>query len=209
MYTIFTDKSEDFKCKITVEGSDIKKTKSRLVVEGEKYSLLFEGDIDSEGNCTIPIKRVKDVLSENETGTMRLEVISDDTFFSPWEDDFEVKTSKKVTVEFAEKDKKPLVSENKVTVNVEIPQKSTDVIKETTQLKKNSLPFKKEPIKTENSNDHAKKISELLINEGIKISNLKENINKVNKIIKQYILEQDIKINDENLSNQIIDNLKF
>lgn len=202
MYTIFTDKSEDFKCKITVEGSDIKKTKSRLVIEGEKYNLLFEGEIDSEGNCTIPIKKVKDVLSENEKGTMRLEVISDDTFFSPWEDDFEVKTSKKVTVEVEEREKKPLVSENKVTVNVEIPKKTSEVIKETTQTKKDK-------VVTDSKVDHAKRISEILLKEGIRVSNIKENIAKTNKIIKQYISENNVKIERDTLSDEIIENLKF
>lgn len=201
MFKIYTDKSEDFKCKITVEGSDINNTTARLVLVGKNYTLLFEGDIDNDGNCHVPIKKVKNILSENETGTMRLEVISEDNFFSPWEDDFEVMTSKKVTVEFEEKPK-PVIKENKVSVNVDVSTEKNSKIVSEKSIKSNKI--------TENvSVNHGKIISNLLTNEGVKLSNIKENINKTNKIIKQYISNNDVKETQEALLDEIINNLKF
>ena len=44
-------------------------------------------------------------------------VIAEDTFFTPWESDFEVAASKKVTVEVKTQTRKPL-TETKVKVNV-------------------------------------------------------------------------------------------
>lgn len=202
MYTIYTDKAEDFKCKITVEGSEISKTKARLVLEGKNHTLLFEGDIDSNGNCFVPIKKVKNVFSESESGTMRLEVISDDTFFSPWEDEFEVKVSKKVTVEFEDKTSKPTLKENKVVVSVDVPvQKEKSTVVETKT--------KKVEEKKTKAVNHGKVISELLTKNGISLSNLRENINKANPIIKEYVSKNDVKMSQEALLDEIINNLKY
>ncbi len=203
MYTIFTDKTEDFKCKITVEGSEINKTKARLVLEGKNYSLLFEGEIDSDGNCVVPIKKVKNVLSESEVGTMRLEVISDDTFFSPWEDEFEVKASKKVTVEFEDKSSKPTIKETKIGVSVVIPQQKENTITEKV------TPKKIESTKNVKPNSHGKMIAEILQKNSITLSNMRENINKVNPIIKEYITTNNVKISQEVLLDEIINNLKY
>jgi TusA-related sulfurtransferase len=194
MYTIYTDKTEDFKCKITVEGSEISKTSARLVLEGKNYTLLFEGEIDKNGNCTVPIKKVKNVLAESEVGTMRLEVISDDTFFSPWEDEFEVKASKKVTVEFEDKSSKPVIKENKVNVSVSVPSKQ-----------------EKTPVKKTEKIDvpHGKTISEMLSKNGIRLSNMKENANKVSSLIKEYVSKHNVKTSQEELLEEIINNLKY
>ena len=50
MYKLFTDKSELFECDIKIEGSSISKSKARLVVETNDYSLMFNGKISSNGN---------------------------------------------------------------------------------------------------------------------------------------------------------------
>ena len=59
MYKLFTDKSELFECDIKIEGSSFSKSKARLVVETNEYSLMFNGKISSEGKCEIPIKKLK------------------------------------------------------------------------------------------------------------------------------------------------------
>ena len=41
-------------------------------------------------------------MNEGSTGTIRLEVNADGTLFTPWEDNFVVKASKKVTVKVNE-----------------------------------------------------------------------------------------------------------
>ena len=51
MYKLFTDKSELFECDIKLEGASLSKSSARLVVETQDYSLLFNGDINSSGNC--------------------------------------------------------------------------------------------------------------------------------------------------------------
>ena len=110
MYKLFTDKSELFECDIKLQGASLKKSKARLVVETPDYSLMFNGSISNSGKCEIPIKKLKGLIDEDITGNIRLEVIAEDTFFTPWESDFEVETSKKVTVEVkSQTTKKPIV----------------------------------------------------------------------------------------------------
>ena len=116
MYKLFTDKSELFECDIKLQGASLKKSKARLVVETQDYSLMFNGSISKGGKCEIPIRKLKGLIDEATTGNIRLEVIAEDTFFTPWESDFEVETSKKVTVEVkTQTSKKPIV-EAKVTI---------------------------------------------------------------------------------------------
>ena len=59
MYKLFTDKAELFECDIKIEGSSLSQSNARLVIETKDYSLLFNGDINSEGKCSIPIKKIK------------------------------------------------------------------------------------------------------------------------------------------------------
>ena len=110
MYKLFTDKSELFECDIKLQGASLKKSKARLVIETSDYSLMFNGSISKGGKCEIPIKKLKGLIDEDITGNIRLEVIAEDTFFTPWESNFEVETSKKVTVEVKSQTlKKPIV----------------------------------------------------------------------------------------------------
>ena len=110
MYKLFTDKAELFECSISLQGASLKKSKARLVVETPEYSLLFNGSISKSGKCEIPIKKLKGLIDEDTTGNIRLEVIAEDTFFTPWNSNFEVETSKKVTVEVkTQTTKKPIV----------------------------------------------------------------------------------------------------
>ena len=110
MYKLFTDKAELFECNISLQGASLKKSKARLVVETQDYSLMFNGSISKGGKCEIPIRKLKGLIDEDTTGNIRLEVIAEDTFFTPWESDFEVETSKKVTVEVKSQTfKKPIV----------------------------------------------------------------------------------------------------
>jgi len=82
--------------------------------------LVFYGAITKDGKCTIPVKKLKSVLSENTKGKVKLEVIAEDTYFEPWSDEFDVETSKKVQVEVKSSVKKPIIesSETKIRVTV-------------------------------------------------------------------------------------------
>jgi len=99
-YKLYTDKSENFECEVTVKNASLKGSIARLIVESvDGINLIFNGKIES-GKCKIPIRRLKGLLDENTNGKMKLEVIVEDTYFSPWSDNFIVEehTSVKVKV---------------------------------------------------------------------------------------------------------------
>ena len=168
MYKLFTDKSELFECDIKLEGASLSKSSARLVVETSDYSLLFKGEINSNGKCEIPIRKLKGLIDENTTGNIRLEVIAEDTFFTPWESDFEVDASKKVTVEVkSQTTKKPIV-ETKVKVKV------------------------KDEKPTITEKQHVINLFKLLIKEDININNITFKKNKLNNIVGTYLKDKEI-----------------
>ena len=81
---------------------------------------MFVGEIRN-GQCIIPIKKLN-ILNEGQTGNIKLEVNADGNLFTPWEDKFVVKVSKKVTVKLNEskstKPKAPVKKSLGVKVNV-------------------------------------------------------------------------------------------
>ena len=166
MYKLFTDKAELFECSISLQGASLKKSKARLVVETPEYSLLFNGTISKSGKCEIPIRKLKGLIDENTSGNIRLEVIAEDTFFTPWKSEFEVDTSKKVTVEVkSQTTKKPIV-EAKVKV------KGDKV--------------------TINEKQHVINLFKLLIKEDININNITFKRNKLNNIVGTYLKDKEI-----------------
>ena len=169
MYKLFTDKSELFECDIKLEGASLSKSSARLVVETSDYSLLFKGEINSNGKCEIPIRKLKGLIDENTKGNIRLEVIAEDTFFTPWESDFEVDVSKKVTVEVkSQTTKKPIV-ETKVKVDIK----------------------KEKPTITEKQ--HVINLFKLLIKEDINVDNISFKRNELNNIVATYLKENTVK----------------
>ena len=171
MYKLFTDKAELFECSISLQGASLKKSKARLVVETQDYSLLFNGTISKGGKCEIPIKKLKGLIDEDTTGNIRLEVIAEDTFFTPWESDFEVETSKKVTVEVkSQTTKKPIV-EAKV------------------KVKENNI--------STSEKEHVINLLKILIKENINIKNISFKRNKLNNIVATYLKENTINNTDK------------
>jgi hypothetical protein len=181
MYTLYTDKNENFQCAIDVEGANLSETQARLVLDSDKVNLLYEGTIDSSGTCTIPINKLKNLLAEGTKGTMKLEVIAEDTFFSPWEDEFIVDTNKRVTVEVLSS-KQTSIKENKISVKI------------------NSVKEKKE-------NTHSLRISKLLEMQGINKTNIEEKLDEaavlVEKYTKKFKLEQSSSLLTEVITNLI------
>ena len=167
MYKLFTDKTELFECNISLQGASLKKSKARLVVETQDYSLLFNGSINSNGKCEIPIRKLKGLIDEDTNGSIRLEVIAEDTFFTPWQSDFEVETSKKVTVEVKTQTTQKPILEAKATIK---PQQVT---------------------KSEKT--HVVNLFKLLIKEDINIDNISYKRNKLNNIVATYLKEHTIK----------------
>ncbi len=118
-YSVFKDKSEDFSCDISIEGADLNETQARLIIESDEWILMFNGEINNKGKCVIPIKKLG-ILNEGTTGKIRLEVIADGTVFTPWEDDFKVKVSKKVAVKIHESKSNPKKTETKKATGVKV-----------------------------------------------------------------------------------------
>ena len=162
MYKLFTDKTELFECDIKVEGTSLSKSKARLVIETQDYSLMFNGKIDPEGKCQVPIKKLKGLIDESSNGSIKLEVIAEDTFFTPWESSFEVEKSKKVTVEVKSQENKPIITESKI----EVSNVKNEVSKE--------------------EKEHVVNILKLLVRENINLENLEMKKDRVNKIIAVY-----------------------
>lgn len=186
MYKFYKDKDENFECKINIEGASLSNATARLVLENEEFNLIFKGKINSNGQCIIPIKKLK-ILSEDLKGKLQLEVIVDnDTYFIPYKDDFIIDVSKKVTVE---------VVENK-DIN-----------------KKVIVEVNNKPIVVENNNVSliTNKILNTFKNNNININNIKSKtvLPLISEIIKKYNLNpKDIYIIQKQILTNLIKDLK-
>ena len=169
MYKLFTDKTELFECDINISGASLSKTSARLVVETPELNLLFKGEVDSKGKCVVPIKKLRGLIDESSQGSIKLEVIAEDTYFIPWESEFEVEQSKKVTVE--------VISQNQS--DTKEPTINKGPIVEVTGIK--------EEIVTLSEKQHVINILKLLVKEDINLENLSFRKNKLNKVIAEYV----------------------
>jgi hypothetical protein len=184
MYKLFTDKSELFECSINLEGASLNKSIARILIESEDYNLVFNGSINSNGKCKIPIKKLKGLIQENSKGNIKLEVIAEDTYFTPWESTYSVDAAKKVTVEVKQQSKP--VMESKPSVSVK-------------EVKRNLEP-------TENV--HISRLVKIFIKENITLLNLPKKKHKVGKIIEVYTRKYPIdSITPESLIEGVLEKL--
>jgi len=175
MYKIFTDKTEVFECNIQLEGASVKKSQARLLIESDDLSLVFKGEISSDGKCKIPIKKLKGLLDENTQGNIKLEVIAEDTYFTPWESKFMVETSKKITVEVKSQESPVnIITESK-------PKITVDKVKTAQSIQESK---------------HVLKIIGLLRKENIHLDNISKNKVKLNTLIEIYLKKNDINPNN-------------
>ena len=116
MYTLYSDKNNIFECDIQLEGASLSQAFARVIVESKDLNLIFNGEIDSNGNCRINLPKLN-VLKEG--GEMKLEVIADDMYFNPWNSPYELKKSKSITVEVKQPQDK-IITENKAKVKVNV-----------------------------------------------------------------------------------------
>ena len=160
MYKLYTDKQETFECDLFLEGADLKESSARIVVESKDLTLMFKGTIDDKGNCKVPIKKLKGLMSENTTGDIKLEVIAEDTLIEPWQSDFIVDTAKKVTVEVkSQKEEKPQIKEStKPQVKIKSVKNYTNPINEMVNV------FKEGGITLSKVLENKKKIAPILNN---------------------------------------------
>jgi hypothetical protein len=132
---------------------------------------MFKGNISDSGLVKVPVKRLKGLIDENSEGTIKLEVIAEDTYFTPWESKFKVEQSRKVTVE--------VMSQNKKEINES--QSSVEVLSQPTLSEK----------------EHVINLLKMLIKENINIKNLTIKKNKLNNIVAEYIKENTITENQK------------
>ena len=145
-YKLYTDKQETFECDLYLEGADLKDSSARILVETKDLTLLFPGKINEDGNCKVPIKKLKGLLGEDTTGNIKLEVIAEDTLIEPWQSEFVVETSKKVTVEVKSQGNKKPIKEvsNKPQVKIKNVKNHFNPINEMVKvLKENNMTLTK------------------------------------------------------------------
>jgi len=149
-YQLYLDKAENFECEVAVKNASLKDAFARMIVETADFSLMFPG-ILKDGKCQVPIKRLKGLLGENATGKMHLEVIVEDTYFRPWEDNFQVEqhTAVKVRVNEQKKPTKPMVEVKSVKNTKKLSDAATDLlfICEKVGINKSNLGQKKNDFK--------------------------------------------------------------
>ena len=138
-YKLYTDKQETFECDLYLEGASLKNSSARILVETKDLTFLFPGTIDKKGNCKVPIKKLKGLLDENTTGNIKLEVIAEDTLIEPWQSEFIVSTSKKVTVEVkSQSNKKTLKESSKPKIKISNVKNNFNPINEMAEVFKNN-----------------------------------------------------------------------
>lgn len=170
MFKLYTDKNNTFKCKVKVEGASESNALARLIIEGETHNLMFEGKL-RDNVCEVNIGKFKNFDNFKSRGYVKLEIIADDTYFTPWKSEYEVEQSKNVVIEVIEekKDLKPLVEITEVSY-----------IKDTVEV---------------SSDNHGEKIHKLLMKEHINLETYKslDDMLKQNKkakaLVKNYITE--------------------
>ena len=177
MYTIQLDQTKNFECSLKIQGASLKKSKINMIIEGDDFDIKLKGTIDSDGQVTIPVKKLKGILDENVKGNMFLEVIADDTYFTPYKTEYLTEISRKVEVISVNgKSKESLTESESVNVTDSKPKVTISDIK----------------------NDDALLIKEHVnrINKNITRSNLnifkKEDKTKVIKTIQNYLTENKV-----------------
>ena len=127
MYTIYTDKNENFECEVSVKNASLKGSIARLIVESpNNVSLVFNGKIEGS-KCIVPVRKLKGILDENTRGKMHLEVVVEDTYFKPWESDFVVEEHTSVKVRVNEQKTNPNKPSVEVKVNQPKPKKGINL----------------------------------------------------------------------------------
>lgn len=128
-YKLFLDKNNLFECDIQLQGASLKSSFARIIVEGKDHSYVFNGEIDQNGHCSVELNKLKDIFENNETGTIKLEVVADDVYFNPWSDSFQTDLSKRIDVVVKEQEEvtKPMIS---------VSVKKQPIVKDETEIKK-------------------------------------------------------------------------
>lgn len=175
MYKLFTDKTEIFECNVQIEGASLHKSVARIVVESDELNLMFNGTIDENGKCQIPIKKLRGILGENVKGSLKLEVIAEDAYFVPWSSTFTIEAAKKVTVEVKSQNASRILESAPKIVVTGVPNNNQP--KQVVEV----------PIQ-----EHITKLVSILIKEDFNLYNLKIKKDKLNNIVATYLQKNPI-----------------
>jgi len=197
MYNLYTDKQEIFEAKIDIQGATQDDSSCRILIESDNWNLMFSGEIDNTGLVQIPIKKLKHLFKEGDTGNIKLEVIADDVYFVPWESEFEVLTQRKVVAE--------------VKTQKSLPKNQLEETKVKAKVISTSSPTKtskKRNVMTEENKrkniEYITQLSKIFIAENINLKNLHNNKKKISQIINTFVSKK--KITEEN-TNFIVNGL--
>ena len=177
MYTIQLDQAKNFECSLKIQGASLKKSKINMIIESDGFDIKLKGTIDSSGQVTIPVKKLKGILDENVKGNMFLEVIAEDTYFTPYQTEYVTEVSRKVEVVTVNgKSKETLTESEGVKVTDSKPKVTISDIKndETLLIK-----------------EHANRINKNIIRSNLNIFK-KEDKTKVIKTIQNYLTENKV-----------------
>ena len=191
-YKLYTDKKEIFECNIYLEGASLTKATSRIIVETKDLKLMFEGTIDKDGNCKVPIKKLNGLLKEDDSGTMKLEVIAEDTYFNPWESDFEVDTAKKIKVEVRQQGGRRS-AEHSEYGNYHKPRMIVQEVKQPKKPKKSINPVDK--------------VVNVLHKQGVGVSTIYESKKEMIPMLKKYSTKAGYKRGAKNFIKEVIQKL--
>ena len=144
MLELYKGRNQTFECLVEIEGASANKSIPRLIFKpnNDNKSIFFEGKID-KNKCKIEIPP----LDINETGNVKLEIIVDDSLFSPWDSNYKIK--EQITVESVSV--KPTVSSIKV-INDDITVNKKPIKKQTKSAKKEQSKLIKENATEKNKN---------------------------------------------------------
>ena len=180
MYTIQLDTIKNFECSLKIQGASLKKSKVNLVIETNDLDIRCRGSINESGKVSIPVKKLKGILDDETSGNMYLEVIADDTYFTPYKTTYKTEFSKKVSI----------TEDIKIT-DVSFGEKPTI----TTDIKESMV--------DETISNHAAHIIIKLNKNKADIFNGNDKV-KVNSLIREYITQNKIK---KDMYTQIIETI--
>jgi len=182
LYKLYIDTPENFNAKIQIEGTNENSASCRLLIETKKHTLLFPGVINKD-SISIPISKLKDVISEGDIGTMKLEVIADDCHFTP------------LVMEYVASLKRKVVAE--VTSPVEDVKPQVGI---TIQLDESKM------VKT---NNFVIDLAGKLKNKGIGVSNLSESTTELKNIVDNMLESTTYNISPKDIPQYVKESLIY
>ena len=206
-YILYTDRKENFSCDIALEGARLNEAFARIILETNELSYVFNGQIDGNGKCRIPIRPLKGLMEVRDMGKMVLEVVADDTYFQPWESEFVVDAHKKLAVKVNEQS-----HPSKAKISVSINNKKKKVIKETKKapVKKKKVLKETKPTKQRLTMNRA--ISEMgimLRKNNINVTNFSKHKPKATYLFTEYFTKNKIsnKKKKDKILKTVIENI--